>query len=86
MSFIWNPVVILNLLLCVIIVILGYIGFTKNENKAVIYISLGFALFGISHAITLFLVEKNAENILIIIRILAYVLVMIGVYKVAFEK
>lgn len=85
MAFNWNPVYALNLVLCIIILILGFLGYRRNKNQVPLYISIAFGLFGISHLMALFRGEKNPESTLIIIRILAYLLVIVALYKAAFE-
>ncbi len=86
MPFNFNPVSVINLLLCIVILILGYLSYKKNKNKVAVYISVAFGLFGFSHLMTLFEVGTDLESILIIIRILAYLLVIVALYKTVFKK
>jgi len=85
MSFSWNPISALNLVLCIIILILGFLGYRRNKNQVPLYLGIAFGLFGISHVMSFFRGQNNLENILIIIRILAYILVAVALYKTAFE-
>lgn len=85
MALNWNPIYALNLVLCIIILILGFLGYRRNKNQVALYISMAFGLFGISHLMSLFKGQNNLESILIIIRIIAYLLVIVALYKAAFE-
>lgn len=85
MALNWNPIYALNLVLCIIILILGFLGYRRNKNQVTLYISMAFGLFGISHLMSLFKGQNNLESILIIIRIIAYLLVIVALYKAAFE-
>lgn len=86
MVFNFNPVSIINLLLCVIILVLGYVSYRRNKNKIAFYLSISFGLFGISHLMTLFETGTDLEGVFIIIRILAYLLVIVALYKTVFKK
>jgi hypothetical protein len=85
MTITWNPIEVLNLTLCIVILILGFLGFTRNRNPVSVYLSIAFGLFGISHLMTLFRGEAVLDSILFITRIVAYLLVIIALYKTAFE-
>ena len=85
MAFIWDPVYATNLLFCIIIVALSYWAYRKKENASPLYIGAAFGLFGISHLAVL-LGYKSSEIVLIIIRTLAYLIVIFALYKVAFER
>ncbi len=86
MVFSWNPIYALNLVLCIIIMILGFLGYKRNRNQVPLYISIAFGLFGISHLMSLFKGENNPEGILVATRIVAYILVIVALYKAAFES
>lgn len=78
MAINWDPAYIMNLVLCVIIVVLGYIGYAKHKNKVPLYIAIAFGLFGLSHLATI--LSFSVTTVLIIIRILAYLLVAYALY------
>lgn len=76
--------VALNLLFCIIIVIFGYWGYQKNKNPLPLYIAISFGLFGVSHFFTLLGYSKGVmETLLIVIRSLAYILVIYALYSYA---
>ncbi len=86
MAFIWDPITAVNLVLSVIILVLGYWGYKKSNNKVPLYVGIAFGLFGISHLATLFGFTQSLQSVLIIIRTLAYLTVIYAVYTVAFKR
>lgn len=86
MFFNFNAVNLINLALCIVVLVLGYMSYKKNKNKIAVYISVAFGLFGFSHLMTLFAFDADLESILIIIRILAYLLVIVALYKTVFKN
>ena len=79
-------ITLVNLILCVIIVVLGSVGFNKAKDKWPLYIAITFGLFGLSHLLTLLGFKESLEAFLIVIRTIAYLLVIYTVYRVAFKK
>jgi signal transduction histidine kinase len=77
---VWDSISALNLTLCVIILILGYRNYLILKNKTSLYVGIGFALFGISHFVTLLGLREAAEGPLIVVRTLGYLLVLIAMY------
>jgi len=71
---------LVNLLLCIVIVILGYLCYRKSGELLPAFIGAAFGLFGISHAATLAKLATVYEVPLILIRTLAYVLVIIALW------
>ena len=68
-----------NFVFCVIIVILGYLGYRKMHDTLPILIGAAFGLFGISHLLTL--LSFNEATVLIVIRGLAYLIVIFALYR-----
>ena len=85
MVFNWSPIIVLNLVLCIIVLILGFLSYSRNRNQVPLYLSIAFGLFGISHLMELFRGRGNLECVLIVVRLAAYVLVIVALYKAAFE-
>jgi len=81
MTFTWDPIYTVNLLLCIIILLLGYWGYNKKEDKTPLYISVAFSLFAISHLATLLSLKEALTTVLIIIRTIAYLTVAFALYK-----
>ena len=80
MAFTWDPIYTVNLLLCIVILVLGYWGYMKKKDAMPFYIGIAFGLFGISHLVTLFDMASSLTNVLIVIRVLAYLLVIFALY------
>ena len=81
-----DTITLVNLILCVIIVVLGCVGFKKAKDTWPLYIAITFGLFGLSHLLTLLGLKDTLEAFLIAIRTIAYLLVIYTVYRVAFKK
>jgi hypothetical protein len=81
MSLEWDPILFVNLLLCIGIVLLGYLCYRRSGDMLPAYIGSAFGLFGISHAATLAGLKVPLTLPLIIIRTLAYVLVLVALWQ-----
>ena len=81
-----DPIYLTNLILCVIILALGIIGYKKRGDKTPLYIGIAFGLFGVSHLLTLIGLKETLTTFLIVIRTLAYLLVAFALYWVAFKR
>lgn len=77
---------VINIVLCVVIVALGYLAYKKKEDRLPIYVSVAFAIFGISHIITLLGFKESLMNFLIIIRAVAYLLIVLALFIKITEK
>lgn len=86
MPFNWDPIYVVNLLLCIIIVALGYWGYKKSKDMVPLYVGLAFGLFGVSHFAILLGLRETLGSILIAIRSLAYLIVIFALYKVASKQ
>jgi len=75
-----DPIYVMNLVLCSIIVILGYLTYRKSKEMIPIYIGMGFTLFGISHLATILGLKEMLSDALIVIRTLGYLLVIFALY------
>jgi PAS domain S-box-containing protein len=83
MTFIPDPITLVNLVFCIIIVLLSLWWYKKTGSYTPLYIGLAFGLFGISHLATLFDLTTPYQPILIIIRTSAYILVALGLFFIA---
>ncbi len=75
-----DPIYIMNLVLCISIVMLGYLAYRKSKEMIPIYIGMGFTLFGISHLATILELKEMLSDVLIVIRTLGYLLVIFALY------
>lgn len=76
----WDPIIFVNLILCIIIVVMGYLSYHKSGDHLPLYIAAAFGLFGVSHAATLFGLKNLLTIPLIIDRTLAYVLIILALF------
>jgi len=76
MAIEWDPILFVNLVLCIIIVLLGILCYRKSHESLPLFIALAFGLFGVSHAATLLGFKVPLTIPLVIIRALAYLLVI----------
>lgn len=75
-----EPVLTINLIFCIIILVMGYWGFRKFGNPLLFYIGLAFGFFGVSHLAQLTGYPSNSLA-LIIIRTIAYLLVIFALFQ-----
>ena len=84
MNIVWDPIYVVNLVLCVIILVFGLIGWSRSKRVFPLYIGIAFGLFGLSHLATILGLKPTLEVPLIVVRTLAYLIVVFTVYKMAF--
>lgn len=80
MALVLDPIYLVNLFLAVIIVAIGYMSYRLNKNKIPLYIAIGFLGFAVSHLAFVLGFKDVTENYLIVIRILAYLVILLGLY------
>ncbi|MEI7434144.1 MAG: hypothetical protein WCJ93_07845 [Methanomicrobiales archaeon] len=80
MAIEWDPIIFINLVLCMIILVLGFLIFKKSGEKLPLFVGVAFGLFGVSHAATLAGLKVPLTLPLIIIRTLAYLLVIYALF------
>ena len=82
MALVLDPMYIVNLTLCIIILVLGFFGYRKTRNPVPLYIGIAFGLFGISHLATILGLKTALEAFLIVIRTVAYLAVIFALYTI----
>jgi len=75
MAFTADPVVVINLLFCIVILVLGYVVYRKKENFSALLIGIAFGMFGLSHFTLLFGITQIPEVTFILVRACGYILV-----------
>ncbi|WAC04542.1 MAG: hypothetical protein OS112_08750 [Methanoregula sp.] len=80
MVFVPDLVSMINTILCVIIVILGILVYTRNGEMSALLIGIAFGLFGISHIYTILGFGISWEGALITARTCGYILVIAALY------
>jgi uncharacterized membrane protein (UPF0136 family) len=80
---VWDPITIINLVLCVVILVFGLAGWRRTGRGVPLYVGIAFGLFGVSHLATILGLKAALEAGLIVVRTAAYLLVAFGVYQAA---
>jgi uncharacterized membrane protein (UPF0136 family) len=75
-----DPVVLVNLILCVVIVVMGVWGYIRTKSRIELYVGIAFGLFGVSHLLTLLGLAAGLTLPLVIIRLMAYLTVIYALY------
>ena len=70
-----DPILIVNLLLCAIILIFGVVGYKRTGRILPLLVGVAFGLFGVSHLATLFGYKDALETPLSVVRTLGYLTV-----------
>ena len=86
MAFTLDPIYLTNFILCIVILVLGCVAYARSKNKAPLFIGIAYALFAASHMITLWGLQVTLSTFLIVIRVIAYVLVAVAVYRLASRR
>ena len=86
MTFVPEPIVVLNLVLCVGILLLGYLVYRKRDIISALFIGIAFGIFGVSHLNTLFVPPLFPEVTFALLRICGYVIVGVALYLLLKEK
>lgn len=71
---------VINTVLCVIIVILGILIYTRKGEMSALLIGIAFGLFGISHIYNILGLAVSWEGALITARLCGYILVIAALY------
>ena len=85
MQFTWDTMTFINLILCIIILIFGVLGYQRSKSRVVLYVGVAFGLFGLSHLATLLGLKDSLSALWIIVRTAAYLLVTYALYLAAFQ-
>ena len=75
MVFVPEPIIVLNLVLCVVILLLGYLVYRKRDIISALFIGIAFGIFGLSHLNTLFVPPLFPEVTFALLRICGYLIV-----------
>jgi hypothetical protein len=76
MAIMFDPITTVNLILSLTILVLGVAAYGKKRSSFALYIGAAFGLFGLSHLLTLLGLAQSLTVFLIIIRTLAYLIVI----------
>ena len=79
-AFIPDLVVGVNLILCIVIFLLGYLVYRRRYKIGALFIGIAFGMFGLSHLNTLFGSTLFPEVTFVLFRICGYLLVAVALY------
>jgi hypothetical protein len=79
-------VALVNLILSVVIFCLGIWAYSKKKGNEPLYIGIAFLLFAISHLINLLGLAAGLTIFLVILRLIAYLLIIWALYKIGTKK
>ena len=77
---------VVNFILCLAILALGIWAYTKKRYDVPLYIGIAFGLFAISHLLKLIGLAEGLGAFLIVVRIVAYLLVIYALIRVVVKK
>lgn len=81
-----DTVGIVNTLFCIVILVLGFWGYKKTGNRLPFSIGLAFGMFGFSHILKLLGFATVSTGPLLLVRILAYLIIALALYRVAVKQ
>ncbi len=70
-----------NMVLCILILVVGCLGYSRTKKKAPFNIGVAFGLFAVAHAITLFGVQGSFAVTVTLIRVFAYLIVLFSLWE-----
>jgi hypothetical protein len=85
MTFVPDPLLLINLLLCAVILVLGYLVYRKRDTITALFIGIAFGMFGLSHLNALFDPTLFPEVTFVLMRIFGYLLVAAALYLLLTE-
>jgi uncharacterized membrane protein (UPF0136 family) len=77
---------VINTVLCFVILVLGIMGYVKRRYRLSLAIGAAFGLFGISHIITILGLGGCSAGFLVAIRVIAYLIVALTLYRVLIKR
>lgn len=80
MAFVPDPAIMINLLLCLVILVLGYLVYRKRNSISALFIGVAFGMFGLSHLSTLLGQTLFPEGTFVLLRICGYLFVVAALY------
>ena len=80
MALYWDPVALLNVVFCIIILIMGVWGYKKTAEIS-LYVGIAFLFFAISHILTILGLSADLPYVLLATRIVGYLIIIHALYK-----
>jgi hypothetical protein len=79
-AFVPDPIVLVNLILCAVILLLGCSVYRKRGSVGALFIGIAFGMFGLSHLNTLLGLTLFPEVTFALLRICGYLFVAAALY------
>lgn len=79
-------VTVINLVLTVIVLVMGAWIYSRDRSQVALLIGTAFGLFAVSHLITLLNMAAQLDTAVIVIRVVAYLLAIAALYRLATQK
>jgi hypothetical protein len=71
-----DPMDLVNLIFCIVILAIGYFISRKKDNYSAFLIGIAFGMFGLSHFTQLFGITMIPEVVIILVRVCGYLIVV----------
>jgi uncharacterized membrane protein YhfC len=81
-----DPVVLSNLILTIIILILGIWAYIAVKSRSMLYIGIAFGFFAVTHLLSMLGLGASLSTFILILRIIAYIIVMYAIYIIIAKK
>jgi len=83
-----NPtlVTVLNLILSAGIFVLALLTRMRTKNTLALLVGAAFGLFAVSHLVTLLRLGDSAQGFIVVVRVVAYALVLVALYRETLPK
>jgi hypothetical protein len=75
-----DPIVLINLIFCIIIMCLGITGYLKMKRLWPLLLGVAFGFFGVSHLFTIIGIDESQEVVMLVTRIIGYGLTLAAIY------
>ena len=82
----WTTINILGLIIDLVIFIVAFWAYSRTEHKTALYMGIAFFLFWIYYLIDFIGYNTSLGNYLLILRTIAYLLVVFAVYTLGRKK
>jgi len=86
MNIVWDPVNIIDLMFSIAIFLLGLWSYRKSKDATGLFMGAAFGIFAFYYAADFFGLRYSWENFLLVVRISAYLVIMLVIAKKAFSK
>ena len=71
-----DPIGLLNMILCAIIIIFGYLNYKRKANSIALFIAIAYAIFGVSHIMSYFGLADDYPVLIAVIRLFGYFVII----------